>query len=131
MKRLIGVACLAAAAAALPAAAADIYVIANPGLQLTAEEAREVFLGDKQFAGSVKILPFDNAAAQPEFLAKVLDMSANRYGTLWAKKGFRDGLNAPAVKASDLEVLSAVRSTPGAVGYVTSAPTGVTVIRKY
>jgi len=58
-------------------------------------------------------------------------MSANRYGTLWAKKGFRDGLNAPAVKASDLEVLSAVRSTPGAVGYVTSAPTGVNVIRKY
>lgn len=119
-----------AAAAALPAAA-DIYLIANPGLQLTADEARDVYTGDKQFAGAVKIVPFDNAAAQPEFLSKVLDMSADRYGTMWAKKGFRDGLNAPAVKASDLEVLGAVKATPGAVGYVTSPPAGVTVIRRY
>lgn len=120
----------AAAAAALPAAA-DVYLIANPGTQLTADEAHDVYTGDKQFAGPVKIVPFDNAAAQPEFLSKVLDMSASRYGTMWAKKGFRDGLNAPAVKASDLEVLSAVKSTPGGLGYVTSPPTGVTVIRKY
>lgn len=119
-----------AAAAALPAAA-DIYLIANPGMQLTADEAHDVYTGDKQFAGAVKIVPFDNAAAQAEFLSRVLDMSANRYNTMWAKKGFRDGLNAPAVKASDLEVLTAVKATPGGLGYVTSAPTGVTVIRKY
>jgi hypothetical protein len=119
-----------AAAAALPAAA-DIYLIANPGVQLSAEEAHDVYTGDKQLAGSVKIVPFDNAAAQPEFLAKVLDMSAGRYSTMWAKKGFRDGLNAPAVKSSDLEVLTAVKATPGGLGYVTTPPTGVTVIRKY
>lgn len=120
-----------AAAAALPALA-DIYIIANPGTQLTPEEARDVYTGDKQFAGSVKIVPFDNAAAQGEFLSRVLDMSASRYGTLWAKKGFRDGLNAPAVKSSDLEVIAAVKATPGGLGYVTSAPTGgVTLIRKY
>jgi hypothetical protein len=119
-----------AAAAALPAAA-DIYLIANPGVQLGADEARDVYTGDKQLAGSVKLVPFDNAAAQPEFLAKVLDMSANRYNTMWAKKGFRDGLNAPAVKASDIEVLTAVKATPGGLGYVTTPPTGVTVIRKY
>ena len=126
MKRIL----LAWLLAALPASA-DVYLIANPGLQLSAEEARQVFLGDKQFAGTVKIVAFDNAAAQPEFLSKVLDMSRTRYETLWAKKGFRDGLNAPAVKASDLEVLNAVKATPGGVGYVASPPTGVTVIRKY
>ncbi|HXZ49707.1 MAG TPA: hypothetical protein VEG27_11830 [Usitatibacter sp.] len=130
MKRIALIAAALAAAAALPAAA-DIYIIASPGLELTADEARQVFLGDKQFAGTVKIVPFDNAAAQSEFLTKVLDMSANRYNTLWAKKGFRDGLNPPAVKASDLEVLNAVKATPGAVGYVSSAPSGVTVVRKY
>ena len=119
-----------AAALALPASA-DIYVIANAGLQLTADEAHDVYTGDKQFAGPVKIVPFDNAAAQGEFLSKVLDMSAGRYGTMWAKKGFRDGLNAPAVKASDLEVLNAVKATPGGLGYVASPPSGVTVIRKY
>jgi hypothetical protein len=128
MKRIL-IASLVLALA--PAARADVYVIAHSGLQLSAEEAREVFLGDKQFSGTVKIVPFDNGAVQAEFLSKVLDMSATRYETLWAKKGFRDGLNAPAVKASDLEVLSVVRTTPGAVGYVASPPTGVTVIRKY
>ena len=39
------------------------------------------------------------------------------------QKGFRDGLNAPAVKSSDVEVLGAVKSAR-ALGYVTSAPAG-------
>jgi hypothetical protein len=129
MKIAILIASLAAAAA-LPAAA-DLYLIANPGLQLSGDEAHDVYTGDKQFAGAVKIVPFDNAAAQAEFLSKVLDMSASRYGTMWAKKAFRDGLNAPAMKSSDLEVLGAVKATPGGVGYVTAPPAGVTVIRKY
>src|SRR4051812_45551883 len=130
MKRARRIACLAAFVAATPAFA-DIYVIAHPGVQLTADEAREVFLGDKQLAGSVKLVPIDNAAAQAEFLSKVHGMDAAKYNTLWAKKGFRDGLSAPPVKGSDLEVIAAVRSTPGAVGYVTSAPSGVNVIKKY
>ncbi len=129
MKKLPLIAC-AAAATALPAMA-DIYVIANPGVQLSADEAREAFVGDKQFAGNVKLVPLDNAAAQPEFLSKVLGMDATRYNALWVKKGFRDGLVAPSVKATDLEVVAGVKSTPGAIGYVTSTPTGVTVIRKY
>ena len=121
---------LLALAAALPAAA-DIYVIANPALSLTPEEAKDVFLGEKQLAGGVRIVPFDNAAAQGEFLQKVYRMDAAKYNTLWAKKGFRDGLNAPAVRASDSDVLAQVRATPGGLGYVTSAPTGVKVIQKY
>ena len=129
MKRQTFIASLVAAAS-LPAAA-DVYLIANPGVQLTAEEVRDVFVGDKKFAGSVKLVPFDNSAAQAQFLQKVLGMDADRYNLIWAKKEFRDGLNRPAVKATDLEVVAGVRSTPGAVGYVTSAPSGVTVIRRY
>jgi ABC-type phosphate transport system substrate-binding protein len=116
---------------ASPVAIADIYVIANTGVKLSAEEAKEVFMGEKQLAGGVKLVPIDNAAAQAEFLEKAYSMNVARYGTVWAKKGFRDGLNPPAVKSSDLEVIAAVRSTPGAVGYVTSAPPGVSVITKY
>jgi hypothetical protein len=112
-------------------AGADIYLIANPSLKLTPDEAREVFLGEKQLAGSVKIVPFDNAGAQAQFLDKVFHMDVAKYNTLWAKKGFRDGLNPPAVRGSDLEVLGAVRSTPGGLGYVTSPPSDVTVIQKY
>jgi len=121
----------ALALAATHAAGADIYLIANPALKLTAEEAKDVFLGEKQLAGSQRIVPLDNASAQAEFVQKVYGMDVGKYQTIWAKKGFRDGLNAPAVKGSDLEVVAAVRSTPGAVGYVTSPPSGVTVIQKY
>jgi hypothetical protein len=121
----------AAALLASFGALGDIYVIANPALKLSADEAKEVFLGEKQLAGSVKLVPFDNAGAQAEFLDKVYKMDVGRYNTVWAKKGFRDGLNPPAVRNSDVEVVNAVRATVGGVGYVTTAPSGVTVIQRY
>ena len=116
---------------ACAAAHADVYLIAHPALQISAEDAVEVFLGEKQLAGSVKLTPVDNAAAQEEFLGKALRLNAAKYSTLWAKKAFRDGLNAPAVRANDLEVLRVVRGTPGAIGYVSAPAPGVNVVRKY
>ncbi len=122
---------LSAASLASAAAMADIYVIAHPSVTLTPEEAKEVFLGEKQLAGSMKIVPFDNAGAQATFLERVYRMDVNKYNTVWMKKGFREGLTPPIVKGTDVEVLLAVRSTQGAVGYVSSPPTGVRVISKY
>lgn len=122
---------LAAALLATGAAHADVYLICNPSLTLSADEARDVYLGEKQLAGSVKIVPVDNAAVQGEFLAKALRMDAGKYSTLWTKKGFREGLNAPAVKGSDLEVIANVKGNPGGLGYVSAPAAGVTVIRKY
>ena len=124
---------LAAALLALVAidARADVYVIANPALTVGAEDVVDVFTGEKQLAGGVKLVPIDNAAAQAEFLDKVLHMNAAKYGALWTKKAFREGLNAPPVRGSDLEVAGAVKSTPGGIGYVTAPVPGVTVIRKY
>lgn len=113
------------------AGAADIYLIANSALTLTPAEAKEVFLGEKQFAGDQRIVPLDNASAQSEFVRKAFGIDVDKYRTIWTKKSFRDGLNPPAVKADDEAVLSTVRSTPGAIGYVTSRPSGVTVLQKY
>lgn len=113
------------------AARADVYLISHPALQLSAEDAAEAFTGEKQLAGSVKLAPMDNASLQEEFLGKVLRLNAGKYGTLWAKKAFRDGLNAPPVRSNDLDVLRVVRSTPGALGYVSAPAPGVNVIRKY
>jgi len=113
------------------AARADVYVVAHPALQISAEDAIEVFMGEKQLAGGVKLAPVDNAALQEEFLAKAMHTNGARYNTLWAKKAFRDGLNAPPVRANDLEVLRAVRATPGGIGYVSAPPAGVNVLRKY
>lgn len=108
--------------------AGDVIVIAHPGVTLSAEEVREVFVGDKQSAGGTKLQPMDNAAAQADFLAKVIKVDAGKYASIWAKKGFREGLNPPPVRSSDLEVIAAVKATPGAVGYVTKAPPDVKVL---
>lgn len=114
------------------ALAGDIFVIAHPGTRITPDAIRDVFVGEKQFAGEVKLVPVDNAVAQTEFLEKVLRLDATRYANLWVKKSFRDALNPPAVRASDKDVLEFVRKTPGALSYVTSNPSGgVTVVQKY
>jgi hypothetical protein len=101
---------------------ADIYVIAGPDVRLSAEDVRELYLGDKEFSGEVRLVPVDNQAALSEFVVKALGMNPQRYNTLWVKKAFRDALNPPAVKASDFEVLEFVKRTRGAVGYVSSVP---------
>ena len=112
-------------------AIAEQYLISHPGTTLTAADVREVYVGEKQFAGSVKLVPVDNTAAQEQFLAKVLNLDKAKYAALWTKKGFRDGLNPPPVKSGDNDVLEFVKRTPGAVGYVNASPSGVTVVMKY
>jgi hypothetical protein len=114
-----------------PGVAAEVYVIANGVVGLSPEEVKEIFLGEAQFSGSLKLQPVDNAGAQAEFLASVLKMNGTRYAAAWTKRAFREGLNAPPLKATDAEVLLFVKSTPGAIGYVTSAPPGVHVIGKF
>ena len=127
---LLLVACCGLLATA--AMAGDVYVIANNAVVLTGDDVRDIFLADKQVAGGTKLTPIDNSAAQKEFLEKVLKIDAAKYGGIWTKKGFRDGVNPPPVKSSDAEVISMVKSTPGAIGYVISAaPAGVKVVQKY
>ena len=92
---------------------------------------RELFLGDKQLAGSLKLVAVDNGAQQADFLAKMLQMDPARYTARWTKKAFREGLSAPMAKGSDAEVAAFVRATPGAVGYVSAASVGVRTLQKY
>jgi ABC-type phosphate transport system substrate-binding protein len=121
----------AAAALLIPGLALAGEVIANPSVNLTPAEVRELFIGEKQLSGDLKLVPVDNASAQADFVAKVLQMEVPKYSTLWTKKAFREGLTAPAVKGSDAEVISFVKSTPGAVGYVGTSAAGVKVLQKY
>lgn len=110
---------------------ADLFVISNTSTTISAAEIKDVFTGDKQFAGSTKLIAVDNAPAQDNFLSHALKMDTARYNTIWTKKSFREGLNPPSVKAGDAEVLDFVRKTPGAVGYVSSQPSGVNIVTKY
>lgn len=116
-------------ALAFSAAAGD--VIASPEVALMPEEIRDVFLGEKHHAGGVLLIPVDNAAAQDEFLRKVLQTDAQKYYSRWTKKSFREGIVAPALKGSDAEVIAFVRSTRGAVGYIKRPVAGVKVLYSF
>ena len=129
--RVLAAGALLAATPTSRAYAADMFIIANTDLAVSAEDVKEIFLGEVQFSGSLKMLPVDNAGAQNEFLARVLKISNAKYSASWTKKSFRDGLNAPPVKATDAEVIVFVKNNPGAIGYVTSAPPGVHVVSKF
>jgi len=109
--------------------AAGIVVISNSNTSVSADDVRDIFLGEKQFAGSTKLVVIDNAALQSTFLSQVMHMDAAKYNGIWTKKSFRDGLTPPAVKSGDAEVIEFIKRTPGSVGYVSSAPTGVNVIQ--
>ena|SRR5690242_9221796 len=130
VRALVIAACLALGGA--PALAAGLFVIANSDVALSADDVKEVYLGEKQFAGPVRLAPVDNAMAQADFLKRAITIEAVKYSSIWTKKGFREGLNPPAVKSGDLEVIEFVKRTPGAVGYVTTPPgSGVNLIVKY
>jgi hypothetical protein len=113
--------------------AGDIYIVTRPDVKLTSQDIREIYLGDKEFSGSIRLVPIDNQAAQADFAVKVLAMSLDRYNTLWTKKAFRDALTPPAVKVTDIEVLEFIKRTRGGVGYVSSAPQdkGVLIVGKF
>jgi hypothetical protein len=104
------------------AAADELYVACHSGAALGADDVRDLFLGEKQFVGDLKLVPVDNAVAQASFLEKVLRMNAAKYTNSWVKKSFRDGVYPPVVKANDAAVLEFIKRTPGGCGYLNAAP---------
>ena len=126
---LLGAAMSACSAAAMTS---DLYVVCNLNVSLRPSEVRDVFIGEKSFAGAIRLTPADNLAAQAAFLEKVVKFSADRYTSLWTKKSFRDGANPPLIMVSDAEAIAYVRQTPGACSYVEVVPPGgVTVVGKF
>lgn len=111
--------------------AGDIYIISNLATKLSATEAKDAFLGEQQFVDGKALVIVNNAAITDDFTNKVLHMGTSGYKLYWVKKSFRDGVKLPVTKANDAEVLNIVKSTAGAIGYVTSEPSGVNVIQKY
>ena len=129
MKPLLGLTLALGALVCQVAGAGE--VIANLEVVLNADEIRDVFLGEKQFVGKLKLVPVDNSSLQAEFLSKVLQSDERKYAARWTRKSFREGLAAPAIKGSDAEVIAFVRATPGAVGYVNSGVVGVKVLERF
>ena len=132
VRHLLRVMLLGGLTHATHALAADVYVIAHPGVVLSADTIRDIYIGEKQFAEGVKLVPVDNAAMLVDFLGNVLKLDQTRYANLWVKKSFRDALNPPALRTSDNEIIAYVRKTPGAVAYIGAPPpTGITLVQKF
>jgi hypothetical protein len=110
----------------------DLYVVCNANVNLRPADVREVFIGEKSFAGTVRLTPADNLAAQATFLGRVVKFTADKYASLWTKKAFRDGASPPLVLVNDTEAIAYVRQTPGACSYVEALPpAGVAVVARF
>jgi hypothetical protein len=132
MKALLQILALLLATGTAVVHAGDVYVICNTEVHLQAGDIRDMFLGETQFIGALRLQPADNSAAQAAFLEKALKMDAGKYATAWTKKSFREGLNAPALKGTDAEALDFVRHTAGACSYTSTVPgPGVTLIARF
>ena len=73
---LLLLAVLALAGSSVADEAGGLYVICHPSVTLSASDLRDVFLGEKQFAGSVRLAPADNSAARDAFLEGTWDATA-------------------------------------------------------
>jgi len=109
-----------------PAGAADVQVIANPGVavaELTAGDLKDVFLGSKTSVGGAAVEPvFGRAGATHDafvktYLGKSDAALRNHFKTLvFTGKGTQ-----PKAFASDAEVLKYVVGTKGAIGHVSAS----------
>lgn len=106
-------------------------VIAHPSVELTADQVRDLFLGEIQYSGNLRLVPVDNRELQSEFLSRVLQTDERKYTARWTRKTYREGVAAPDIRAGDAEVAAFVRRTPGAVGYVANPSQGVKVLQAF
>jgi hypothetical protein len=121
-----------ALALSVPLGAVAGEVIAHPSVRIDPADVRDVYLGERQLAGDLRLMPADNLAAHEHFLAAILQTTVRSYEARWKRKTFREGLPPPPMKGSDAEVMSYVRSTPGAIGYLAgTAGPGVIVLDRF
>ena len=122
MKKIIWTAAIVLALGAT-AIAADVQVIANPGVtavDVSADDVKEIFLGNKTALGSGAVEPVlaQGGAAHDAFLKTYLGKSdsalRNRFKTLV----FTGKSSMPKSFGNDADIVKYVAATKGAIGYV-------------
>lgn len=111
---------------AVPVAAADVQVIANPAVGVTeiaADDLKDIFLGAKTTLDGSPVQPvFEQSGATHDtflkaFVGKSDAALRNHFKTLvFTGKGTQ-----PKAFATDAEVVKYVAATRGAIGYVSAA----------
>ena len=138
MRRLIYVLFGALALWALPMSGAGGFrIVANPGVHvtsLTKSAASAIFLKKTpKWENGTPVVAVDQSeksGVRAVFSAEIHGKSVAAVKSYWQQQIFSGRDVPPVEKASDSDVLEMVRSTPGAVGYVSegSSLSGVTVI---
>jgi len=104
----------------------EIVVVVNhraPVQQLTEQEIKDIYLGERSYWGKTKIHPMgylSKYGVQTEFLRQVMDVSPSTYAKYWIKRIFREGGVPPVSSNGNQELLSAVANTQGAIGFLFS-----------
>jgi len=141
--RILTLMLVAAAALALrpaPAEAQSGYVVvvnsANPVSSVTADDLSRFFRRQSvRWENGTDVVPVDlaeSSAVRERFSQAVLGRSTSAMKAWWQRQIFSGRGVPPVEKASDGEVLAMVRSTPGAIGYVStgaSLGTGVKAVQ--
>ena len=128
-RRLVLVLCLGVArpVAALVAGQPEVRIVANPDVpvaELTREQVSRLFLKKVPFwSNGVPVAPVDldeGAQARAAFSQRVHRRSVDMLTRYWQRQIFAGRETPPPTRRSDEEVLAYVRTTPGAIGYVSS-----------
>lgn len=113
----------------LPAAtaAADYVVVVNPSVEvasLSKADASRLFLkSTTKWPSGESVKPVDLAkgsAVRDAFTKEVLGRSAGAITQYWTQAVFSGRAVPPPEKRTDAEVITFVRDTPGAIGYVSA-----------
>jgi ABC-type phosphate transport system substrate-binding protein len=130
-------AAVALVAFAAPLQAQAFKVVAHEGVsdaELSADVLSKIFLKQSpKFPSGVAAKPVDlkkDSPVRAQFSTAVVGRPVTAVETYWQQQIFAGKEVPPPAKASDDEVLAFVRSTPGAIGYVSAgaATAGVKVI---
>ena len=116
------------AVATTPLAAQQGYVVivndANSVSSVSATELSRMFMKKlNRWQSGLDVVPVDqpeSAAAREAFSAAVHGKAVSAVHAFWQQQIFSGRAVPPAEKASDEQVMAFVRSTPGAVGYVSA-----------
>ena len=128
--KIYGLLLLLMALLVAPLTAAEVQVIANPGVtvaELTAVDVREIFLGGKTAIAGTAVEPVlhNSGATHDAFLQAFIGKSDTALRNHFKTLVFTGKGSQPKAFATDAEVLKYVLRTKGAIGYVSAgADTG-------
>ena len=117
-------------------AAGEVVVVANPDLAedvIARKDLQRIYLGKRTtWSDRTSIVPvmLKSGPLHEEFVEDLVGRSEHRFATYWRQMVFTGKGIPPKSFADEDEIISFVKATPGAVGYVSPSTdaTGVKIL---